>query len=89
MIEFDEVAAFDISLQEDSTGQGRVHITMLNNGEISLTSHQARVLATELIMAASRAEVRENLKRNDSAVRRDASQTSSPSRRFFEQSFAK
>jgi hypothetical protein len=62
---------------------------MLNNTEVSLTSHQARVLATELIMAASRAEVRENLKRNDNAVRRDKHGTATPMRRFFEQSFAK
>ncbi len=89
MMNFDEVAAFDITLDEDATGAGRVHIKMLNNPEVSLTSHQARVLATELIMAASRAEVRENLKRNDSAVRRDAANSAAPSRRFFEQSFAK
>ncbi len=89
MMEFDEVAAFDISLEEDASGAGRVHIKMLNNTEINLTSHQARVLATELIMAASRAEVRENLKRNDSAVRREIGKSAAPSRRFFEQSFAK
>ena len=89
MIEFDEVAAVDISLEEDASGKGRVRIKMMNDTELSLTSHQARILATELIMAASRAEVRENLKRSDSAVRKTGGNAGTPKRRFFEQSFAK
>jgi hypothetical protein len=89
MIEFDDIATFDISLEEDASGKGQVRIKILNGSELSLSSHQARVLATELIMAASRAEVRENLKRSDSAVRKGAFKNDSPSRRFFEQSFAK
>ena len=37
--------------------------------ELNLTPHQARVLATELIMAVNRAEVRNNLKHSQNMVR--------------------
>ena len=36
---------------------------------LNLTPHQARVLATELIMAVNRAEVRNNLKHSQNMVR--------------------
>lgn len=71
MTEFDEKDSFDIQLQEDATGKSRVIIKFktLANGELDLTAQQARVVATELIMAANRAEVRENLKRKEHLVR--------------------
>ena len=71
MTEFDEKDSFDIRLEEDDTGKSRVVIKFntLAQGELDLTSQQARVIATELIMAANRAEVRENLKRKEHLVR--------------------
>ena len=71
MTEFDEKDSFDIQLEEDATGKSRVIIKFktLANGELDLTAQQARVVATELIMAANRAEVRENLKRKEHLVR--------------------
>lgn len=87
MIEFDEVGMLDITLEEDATGKGRVIFKMMDKGELSLSSHQARILATELIMVANRVEVRENLKRNDSMVRK--SNAGDQARGFFQQAFAK
>lgn len=74
MTEFDEKETFDIRLEEDATGKNKVVIKIkaLGNGELDLTSQQARVVATELIMAANRAEVRENLKRKEHLVRNGA-----------------
>ena len=71
MTEFDEKETFDIGLEEDASGINRVVIKFKTpaNCELDLTSHQARVIATELIMAANRAEVRENLKRKEHLVR--------------------
>lgn len=73
MMEFDDKETFDISLEEDASGTTRVIIKFkqLANCELDLTSQQARVIATELIMAANRAEVRENLKRKEHLVRKD------------------
>ena len=72
MMEFDEKETFAISLEEDASGNDRVVIKFnkLANCELDLSSQQARVLATELIMAANRAEVRENLKRKEHLVRK-------------------
>lgn len=71
MTEFDDKDTFDIRLEEDATGKNQVVIKIktLADSELGLTSQQARVVATELIMAANRAEVRENLKRKDHLVR--------------------
>ena len=71
MTEFDEKETFDIALEEDASGTNRVVIKFKTpaNCELDLTSQQARVIATELIMAANRAEVRENLKRKEHLVR--------------------
>ena len=76
MMEFDEKETFDIALEEDASGNSRVVIKLktLSNCELDLTSQQARVIATELIMAANRAEVRENLKRKEHLVRNGQSQ---------------
>lgn len=71
MTEFDEKESFDIRLEEDASGKNKVVIKFktMDHGELDLTPQQARVIATELIMAANRAEVRENLKRKDHLVR--------------------
>lgn len=71
MMEFDDKITFDIRLEEDATGKNQVvvKIKALTDTELSMTSQQARVVATELIMAANRAEVRENLKRKEHLVR--------------------
>ena len=71
MTEFDDKTTFDIRLEEDATGKNQVvvKIKALADTELGMTSQQARVVATELIMAANRAEVRENLKRKEHLVR--------------------
>jgi hypothetical protein len=70
MIELNQGGALDISLQEDSHGRDSVILALTAQGcELSLTPHQARVLATELIMAVNRAEVRNNLKHSQNMVR--------------------
>lgn len=71
MAEFDDKTIFDIRLEEDATGKNQVvvKIRALADTELGMTSQQARVVATELIMAANRAEVRENLKRKEHLVR--------------------
>ena len=78
MTEFDDKDIFDIRLAEDDTGKNQVVIKIkaLADSELSLTSQQARVIATELIMAANRAEVRENLKRKEHLVRSGTSRVS-------------
>lgn len=71
MTEFDEKDSLDIRLEEDAAGKNKVIIKVkgVDNCELDMTSQQARVVATELIMAANRAEVRENLKRKEHLVR--------------------
>lgn len=71
MTEFDEKDTFSIRLEEDATGKSQVVIKIktLADSELGMSSQQARVVATELIMAANRAEVRENLKRKEHLVR--------------------
>ncbi|MFO7541949.1 MAG: hypothetical protein R6W97_03930 [Thiobacillus sp.] len=88
MIELESGKALDINLQEDTHGQDRVVLTMQSLGcELSLTPHQARVLATELIMSVNRAEVRSNLKHSHSLVR--SAQPGDHKHRLFSQAFAK
>ncbi len=87
MIELDG-KALDISLKEDSQGRDRVVLTLQEaQCEFNLTPHQARVLATELIMAVNRAEVRSNLKHSHNMAR--STQTPAKAREFFGQAFAK
>jgi len=70
MIELSHGCTLDITLQEDALGRDSVVLALLAQGcELSLTPHQARVLATELIMAVNRAEVRNNLKHSQNMVR--------------------
>ena len=75
MTEFDDKTTFDIRLEEDAAGKNQVvvKIEALADSELTMTSQQARVIATELIMAANRAEVRENLKRKEHMVRSGSS----------------
>jgi len=84
-MELDNGTAVTISLVEDNGGKDRVAFT-LSNGEcdLKLSPHQARVLATELIMAVNRAEVRGNLRRSQNLSRNLDS-----GRNVFQQAFAK
>jgi hypothetical protein len=76
MIELSQGCSLDITLQEDEQGRDSVVLALLTQGcELSLTPHQARVLATELIMAVNRAEVRNNLKSSQNMVRGGQPQT--------------
>jgi hypothetical protein len=88
MIELEPGNALDIALKEDAHGRDRVVVTLEAHGcELNLTPHQARVLATELIMAVNRAEVRGNLKHSQNMVR--SSQPAEHKRSLFNQAFAK
>ena len=70
MIELEPGNALDINLKEDAQGRDRVVVTLeAHHCALNLTPHQARVLATELIMAVNRAEVRNNLKHSPNMVR--------------------
>lgn len=87
MIELERGNALEINLKEDTQGRDRVVMTLQAHGcSLDLTPHQARVLATELIMAVNRAEVRSNLKRSPSTARK---QPGAQKRGLFEEAFAK
>lgn len=88
MIELETGYALDIGLKEDTQGRDRVELTLQDTCTLALTPHQARVLATELIMAVNRAEVRNNLKHSQNMVR--GNQALAGHRRgLFSQAFAK
>jgi hypothetical protein len=88
MIELEAGKALEVHLKEDAQGRGRVVVMLQAHGcTIDLTPHQARVLATELIMAVNRAEVRNNLKHSQNVVR--GTQPSVPKRGLFSEAFAK
>ena len=88
MIELEPGNALEISLKEDAQGRDRVEISLQSPGcSLLLTPHQARVLATELIMAVNRAEVRSNLKHGQNVVR--AVPSTEQRRSLFNQAFAK
>lgn len=88
MIELKPGNVLDIALKEDSQGRDRVVVTLQSHGcELNLTPHQARVLATELIMAVNRAEVRGNLKHNQNMVR--GTQAATQKRDLLNTAFAK
>lgn len=71
MIELEPGNTLEISLKEDAQGRDCLEVEIQAIGySLSLTPHQARVLATELIMAVNRAEVRGNLKRCQNAPSR-------------------
>jgi hypothetical protein len=70
MIELEPGNVLDINLKDDGHGRDRVVVTLQAYGyELTMTPHQARVLATELIMSVNRAEVRSNLKHSQNMVR--------------------
>jgi hypothetical protein len=88
MIELEPGNALDIALQDDGHGRDRVLLTLQAHGcALSLTPHQARVLATELIMAVNRAEVRSNLKHSQNMGR--VADQATQKRRLFQPAFAK
>jgi len=88
MIELEPGNTLDIALKEDAHGRDRVVVTLQTHGcELNLTPHQARVLATELIMAVNRAEVRGNLKHSHNMVR--GTQPAEQKRSLLNQAFAK
>ncbi|MBZ0069723.1 MAG: hypothetical protein K8F26_13020 [Thiobacillus sp.] len=88
MIELEPGNALDINLKEDGQGRDRVVLSMqAHDCTLNLTPHQARVLATELIMAVNRAEVRNNLKHNQNMVR--GAQSLEQKRNLFNQAYAK
>jgi hypothetical protein len=88
MIELEFDNRLDISLKEDAQGRDRVEITLRAQGcSLDLSPHQARVLATELIMAVNRAEVRSNLKHSQNVTR--GTQPIERRRAPFNQAFAK
>ena len=88
MIELEPGNTLDINLKEDAQGRDRVEVTLQAHGcSLQLTPHQARVLATELIMAVNRAEVRSNLKHSQNVVR--GAQSIEQRRGLFNQAFVK
>ena len=88
MIELEPGNTLEINLKEDSQGRDRVVLALQAQGcTLDLTPHQARVLATELIMAVNRAEVRSNLKHGQNVVR--AVPSTEQRRSLFNQAFAK
>lgn len=90
MIELEPGKSLDINLKEDSQGRDRVIVALQAEGcELNLTPHQARVLATELIMAVNRAEVRSNLKHKQSNNMARGTQPATQKRELFNQGFAK
>lgn len=88
MIELDAGKVLDIGLKEDAQGRDRVELALEGECTLTLSPHQARVLATELIMAVNRAEVRNNLKHSQNMVRGVPSAVESR-RGFFGQAYAK
>lgn len=88
MIEVEGGKVLEVSLKEGANGRDRVSVTLQANGcAIDLTPHQARVLATELIMAVNRAEVRNNLKHSQNVTR--GALHGAGKRGLFSQAFAK
>lgn len=88
MIELEPGNVLGITLQEDAQGRDRIVVTLEAHGcELNMTPHQARVLATELIMAVNRAEVRGNLKYSHNMVR--SPQAAEQKRSLINQVFAK
>lgn len=69
MIELEQ-GTLDINLREAPDGQDQITLAYGSSDcELALTPHQARQLATELIMAVNRAEVRNNLKKSQNLTR--------------------
>jgi len=89
MIELEPGNMLEINLKEDSQGRDRVMLALEAQGcVLDLTPHQARVLATELIMAVNRAEVRSNLRHSQNNMVR-GNQATEQKRGLFHQAYAK
>jgi len=89
MIELEPGNTLEINLKEDAQGRDRVVLALqAQDCVLDLTPHQARVLATELIMAVNRAEVRSNLRHSQNNMVR-GSQSAEQKRGPFHQAFAK
>jgi hypothetical protein len=86
MMELNNGNKVDIALEEDEGGKDQIVFTLDETSQIRLTPHQARVLATELIMAVNRAEVRGNLKRSHNFSRKSEVSAGGG---LFQQAFAK
>src|SRR4030065_1439750 len=70
MIELEPGNTLEIRRKEDAQCRDCVEVALqAQRCSLNLPPHQARVLATELIMAVNRAEVRSNLKHNQSVAR--------------------
>ena len=87
MIELQAGKSLEVNLKEDAEGRDRV-VLETNGCAVDLTPHQARVLATELIMAVNRAEVRSNLKHSQNTRVHDT-QPDTRRRGLFNQAWAK
>jgi hypothetical protein len=70
MMELNNGNKVQITLEEDAGGKDQIAFSLDGLSQLTLTPHQARVLATELIMAVNRAEVRGNLKRSHNFSRK-------------------
>lgn len=89
MIELKSGNTLEINLKEDAQGRDCVVLALPAQGcALDLSPHQARVLATELIMAVNRAEVRSNLKHSQNGMMTD-DQPAVRKRGLFNQAFAK
>ena len=88
MIELEHGDTLEVNLNEDAQGRERIVVALqARECHLELSPHQARVLATELIMAVNRAEVRNNLKRSHNLVRNGTQPEAK--RGLFHQAFAK
>ncbi|AAZ96177.1 hypothetical protein Tbd_0224 [Thiobacillus denitrificans ATCC 25259] len=88
MIELEPGSVLDITLQEDAQGRDCIVLSLQRHEcTLNLSPHQARVLATELIMAVNRAEVRSNLRQSHNMARHERPAAAKPGP--FDQVFAK
>jgi hypothetical protein len=87
MIELKAGKWLEVNLKEDADGRDQV-VLETHGCAVDLTPHQARVLATELIMAVNRAEVRSNLKHSQN-TRVSGAQPDTRKRGLFNQAWAK
>jgi hypothetical protein len=89
MIELESGNTLELNLKEDAQGHDCVVLAVPALGcSLDLTPHQARVLATELIMAVNRADVRSNLKQSQNGMV-PGDQPTDHRRGLFNQAFAK
>jgi hypothetical protein len=70
MMELHDAALPHIMLGVNVFGEDLVVLSLDSGSQIMLTPQNARLLATKLVLAVSRAEVRDNLKRKHNLSRR-------------------